>query len=114
MIVTLDDLKAHLRVSSDDENELIIGVGLAAQLQIENWIGRPIYASESDLPAESDPTYSPVQIVADATIIVAIKMLAYRIHEERGGEGGVTEEAVLPSSVRSLLSGVRVFNGGRS
>lgn len=112
MIVALPDLKLHLRVDPADteEDSIIAAFGRAAELQVRNWIGRPIYASAVDLPAPGAPGYDRYQIVADEAITVAVKMLAERMYEDRGGEGGTSEDAVPPVTVRALLSGYRVFH----
>lgn len=110
MIVSLADLKLHLRVDHGEEDNLISSYGLAAELQVQNWIGRPIYAASGDLPLETDASYSPYQMVADPAIIVAIKQLADRMYRQRGGEGDGQSDAVPPWTVRDLLSGYRVFS----
>lgn len=109
MIVALADLKLHLRVDHDAEDLLIANIGLAAELRVRNWIGRPIYASTEDLPPVTDPLYNRYQMVADAAIIVAIMQLADRMYEQRGGDGGSQDDAIPPWTVRDLLSGYRVF-----
>lgn len=109
MIIDLAEMKQHLRVDGDDEDLTISAISEAAQSQVANWIGRPIYARLEDLPAEGDPEYDRFQMVADSGIRVAIKMLADRIYLHRGGEGGAAEDAVPPMTIRALLSGYRVF-----
>lgn len=109
MIIDLAEMKQHLRVDGDDEDLTISAINEAAQSQVANWIGRPIYAGPDDMPAEGDPGYDRFQIVADSAVRVAIKMLANRMYTHRGGEGGSAEDAVPPMTVRGLLSGYRVF-----
>lgn len=109
MIVELTDLKAHLRVDYPDEDELIIALGEAAEQEVRNWIGRPIYASPAELPAEGDPDYRRLQMVADRTIVVAIKMIVDLNYRNREGSGGSDDDAAPPRSVRSLLAGHRCF-----
>ncbi|MFC3568403.1 head-tail connector protein [Paracoccus simplex] len=109
MIVPLADLKAHLRVDHDAEDWLIANIGLAAELRVRNWIGRPIYAATEDLPPATDPRYSRYQMVADQAIIVAIMQMADRMYQQRSGEGDSSGDAVPPWTVRDLLSGYRVF-----
>ena len=109
MIIDLAEMKQHLRVDGDDEDLTISAISEAAQTQVANWIGRPIYARPDDLPAEGDPAYDRYQIVADNAVRVAIKMLADRMYTHRGGEGGSAEDAVPPMTVRGVLSGYRVF-----
>ncbi|QFQ87321.1 hypothetical protein F8A10_07720 [Paracoccus kondratievae] len=112
MIVSLADLKAHLRVdpSNTEEDAVIAAIGRAAELQVQAWIGRPIYASAGYLPAMGAAGYNPDQIVADEAIRVAIKMLAERMYQVRGGEDGTAEDAVPPLTVRALLSSYRLFH----
>ncbi|SEN90626.1 uncharacterized phage protein (possible DNA packaging) [Paracoccus alcaliphilus] len=109
MIIDLAEMKQHLRVDGDDEDPTISAINEAAQSQVANWIGRPIYGHPDDMPAEDDPGYDRFQIVADSAVRVAIKMLAERMYTNRGGEGGSAEDAVPPMTVRALLSGYRVF-----
>ncbi|QFG35316.1 gp6-like head-tail connector protein [Paracoccus pantotrophus] len=110
MIVPLPDLKDYLRVRRDHEDETIAAIGESAELQVRNWIGRPIYASLADMPLPGAPGYSQYQMVADRAIMVAIMMLAERTYWQRGGEGGASEDAVPPATVRAILSGYRVFH----
>lgn len=110
MIVGLSELKAHLRVDSDDENSLITAFGEAAEQQVRDYIGRPIYASAADMPAPGAIGYDAHQMVADRAVTVSIMMIADRLYRERGGEGGSNEDAVPPASVRALLAGHRVFS----
>ncbi|AZV00396.1 head-tail connector [Paracoccus phage vB_PthS_Pthi1] len=109
MIVPLADLKVHLRVDHDAEDWLITNIGLAAELRVRNWIGRPIYAAAEDLPPATDPRYNRYQMVAGEAIIVAIMQLADRMYQQRSGEGDSQGDAVPPRTVRDLLSGYRVF-----
>lgn len=110
MIVELADLKMHLRVDSADEDRLIQSLGDAAELQIANWIGRPIYASSADLPGADDLKFDSNQIVANAAIIVAIKMTVDALYKNREGDGDTVSDAVPSTTVRALLSGYRVFS----
>lgn len=110
MIVSLLDLKSHLRVDFDDDDGVISSLAQAAELEISNWIGRPIYASTATLPLPADPQYSPVQIVATPAVLVAVKIMVSRMYENLSGEGNSSDDAVPLTSVRSLLSGLRVFH----
>lgn len=110
MIVGLTELKAHLRVDSDDEDMQIAIFGEAAEQQVRDWIGRPIYASAANMPALGAIGYDAHQMVADRAIVVSIMMIAERLYRERGGEGGAGEDAAPPASVRALLAGHRVFS----
>jgi len=115
MIVGLPELKRHLRLIVDDddddgsEDDVIAAISRAAEHQVSNWIGRPIYAAPADLPAAGSPDYAPGQIVADDAIRVSIKMLAARLYRFRDGEGSGADDAVPPASVRAMLSAHRVF-----
>ena len=97
-------------MDSNDEDLLIATFGEAAEQQVRNWIGRPIYASAADMPAPGAIGYDAHQMVADHTVIVSIMMIAERLYRERGGEGGAGEDAAPPASVRALLAGHRVFS----
>lgn len=110
MIVGLAELKAHLRVDSDDENLLVQTFGEAAEQQVRNWLGRPIYQRVSHMPAPGALAYDPHQMVADRAVVVAIMMIADALYHNRGGAGGSSEDAVPPASVRALLAGHRVFS----
>lgn len=109
MILDLADLKAHLKIDGDEEDALVEVYGLAAEAVLANWIGRPFYRAQSDLPAIGAPGYDPYQIVADAVIRQAIMMLADRIHTFRNGGGAEGSNAVPPVPVQAIVSGYRVF-----
>ena len=109
MIVSLPELKSHLRVGGDDFDADIQSYSDAAEARVRNWIGRPIYAVGDPLPVSGSPEYDPYQIVADGAIIVAIKMLVFQMFWNRGGSEGSQNDAVPSQGVRDLLSGYRVF-----
>lgn len=111
MIVDLADLKLHLRVDGDDEDFIIAAYGQAADARVSSWIGRPIYAVVSDMPAVGQAGYDTYQMVADQAIRVAImKMVALMYGPERDGSGNSMDDAVPPRDIRDLLSGYRVFH----
>ena len=110
MIVGLADLRRHLRVDDDEQDDLIIAYEGAAAQQVSHWIGRPVYGPEDVMPGPDDDRYHPSQMRADATIRVAIMQLVDRMFEDRHGEGGASEDAVPPMSVRAVLAPHRVFD----
>lgn len=109
MILDLADLKAHLKVDGDNEDALVEIYALAAEAMLANWIGRPIYRTQADLPALGALGYDQYQLVADAAISLAILMLADRMYNSRDGDGAAGPDAVPPVAVQALLSGYRVF-----
>ena len=109
MIVGLDELKAHLRVDSNDENLLIQTFGEAAEQQVRHWLGRPLYSRATEMPAIGAPGYDRHQMVADRAVVVSIMMIADALYNNRGGAGSAEGDAVPPASVRALLAGHRVF-----
>lgn len=110
MIVGLPELKQHLRIDGDDEDDVVLSLGMAAEQMIRSWLGRPVYADDQDMPLPDDPAYHPNQMRADNAVKVAIKMMTLRMHDpDRAGGGSVSEDAVPPLAVRALLSGHRVF-----
>ncbi|MTH61439.1 head-tail connector protein [Paracoccus litorisediminis] len=113
MIVDLLELKGHLRVDpgNHDEDDDIESYGLAAEVQVQHWLGRPIYATAVEMPASGSSLFDPYQMVADQAVKVAIKQLVGRFYgPDREAAGSTAEDAVLPASVRSLLAGHRVFH----
>lgn len=114
MIVGLTELKAHLRVDSDDEDLQIAIFGEAAEQQVRDYLGRPIYRDAAAMPVAGATDYHPYQMAADRAIEVSIMMIAERLYRERGGEGGAEESAVPPASVRAMLAGYRVFSSDTS
>ncbi|WP_052714501.1 head-tail connector protein [Paracoccus sp. S4493] len=120
MIVGLPELKGHLRTdpNSTHEDALIAAYAEAAEQQIINWIGRPVYATEAELPAIGAPGYDPEQIVAPAAVRVAVLMMTDRFYTNRGaatsvthgGDGVSSDDAVPPPGVRALLAGLRVYS----
>ena len=110
MITSLPELKEHLRVVGNDEDDVIASYAEAVEDQLSNWLGRPVYKNVDDLPALDDPAYTATQIVAPRAFLVCVMQLVTRIYEDRGGEGGGVDDAVPPASVRAMLSGYRVFS----
>lgn len=111
MIVGLTDLKAHLRVDSDDEDKQIAIFGEAAEQQVRDYLGRPIYRDAAAMPVAGATDYHPYQMVADRAIAVSIMMIADALYNNRGGVGTAEGDAVPPASVRALLAGHRAFSG---
>jgi uncharacterized phiE125 gp8 family phage protein len=73
--VSLPDLKAHLRVDSDDEDTLIESYGLAATAAVERWTQRIIVQREAVLalqclPERKTPIELPGGAVASVTAMV--------------------------------------------
>lgn len=112
MIVGLPEMKEHLRVDSDDEDSTIMALTRAAEVQVRNWLDRPIYAGKADMPAPDEEGYDVAQIQADEAIKVAIKLLTDRLYNNRSGDGGSSDDAVPPLGVRALLAGHRLFAKG--
>lgn len=110
MIVGRADLKRHLRVDDDEQDDLITAYEGAAAQQVSHWIGRPVYGPDDVMPAPGADGYNPYQMRADNTIRVAIMQLVDRMFEDRHGEGGASEDAVPPMSVRAILAAHRVFD----
>lgn len=109
MITDLPDLKRHLRVDHDDEDRVIAAYALAAEQQVQSWLGRPIYARAEDMPTPTAAGFNRYQMVAPEAVKVAIYQMADRMYHDRGGDGGPDAAAVPPMSVRGLLSDYRVF-----
>lgn len=110
MIVDLPELKRHLRVDGDEEDSLITTYGSAASKRVQQWLGRPVYARSEDMPPIGEPGYDTYQMVADDAIRVAVLQYVDRMWNDRSGEGGASDDATPPRSIRELLSGHRVFS----
>nr|WP_280517674.1 head-tail connector protein [Falsirhodobacter halotolerans] len=103
-------MKTHCRIDHDAEDMVLFAYAEAAQAQIEHWIGRRVYARASDLPPAGSPSHDPYQLVADASITVAVLMLVGRMYDdERTGGANVGFNATPPAAVQSILAGYRVF-----
>lgn len=63
LYLTIDDLKQHLRIDGDDEDELLEEYLETAQDDAETYMRRPIYsANPDDNPVTDDPDKIPPQI----------------------------------------------------
>lgn len=112
MIVGLPELKRHLRIELDvdEEDQLIASYGEAAATRVMQWIGRPVYATAAEMLQEGEPGYDRFQMVADQAIRVAImKMVAQMYGPERAGNGAPDDDAVPSRDIRDLLSGHRIM-----
>lgn len=92
--VSLDLLKAHLRVSHDDEDVLIDQTLCAAQRAIEGRIGARIGQGEGEQPLEPD-------------LASAILLWAGHLYEHREAVVTGTIATALPLTVDSLISPYR-------
>lgn len=75
-IVTLPDLKEHLRVTSNDEDAYITGLGVAATYAVERWTQRLLTVRAAtlkltDLPSGQCPIELPGGAVASVTSVTA-------------------------------------------
>lgn len=109
MIVSLSELKRHLRVDGNEDDDLIVSYAEAVEDQLSNWLGRPVYKSVVDLPGLADPAYISTQIIAPRAFHVCVMTLVARHYDDRSGQGGGSDDAAPPASVRALLAGHRVF-----
>lgn len=113
MIVGLFDLKRHLRVELevDEEDSLIAAYADAAATRVMQWIGRPVYATAAEMPEEGEPGFDRYQMVADLSIRVSImKMVAQMYGPDRASVGGSDGDAVPSRDIRDLLSGHRIMH----
>lgn len=75
-IVTLSDLKAHLRVTADDEDAYIQGIGIAATAAVEKSVQRLLTVRAATLnltclPSGQTPIELPGGTVASVTSVTA-------------------------------------------
>lgn len=97
-IVELDDMKAHLGVTSDEDDVLIDGKIKAAQAHIERLLGFKI------------AIMFPDEIPAD--LIEAVRQLTAHFYENREATlVGVTAQ-VLPLGVADIVAEHRIYTYG--
>lgn len=75
-IVSLVDLKDHLRVTGNDEDAYITGIGIAATYAVERWTQRLLTVRAAtlkltDLPCSQEPIELPGGTVASVTSVIA-------------------------------------------
>lgn len=75
-VVSLDNIKNHLRVSSDDENDYVTDIVTAATYAVERWTQRLLTVRTAtlrltDLPGAREPIELPGGAVASLTSVTA-------------------------------------------
>jgi len=120
--LSLDDIKAHLRVTHDDEDALITGLMVAARQTIEARAGLALMAQSWRLSCDIVPSetvhlpLTPVQSVNDVSIITAagdVLSIADHLYEVAAGSlGRVRRVGIWPKPGVSI-DGVRIdFTAG--
>lgn len=75
-VVSLADLKDHLRITGDDESAYLTGLSMAATYAVEQWTQRlltvrGVTLSLTDLPCAQEPIELPGGVVASLTSVTA-------------------------------------------
>jgi uncharacterized phage protein (predicted DNA packaging) len=103
-LITLDDVKRHLRVDYADDDVLIAGYLAAAEDVIGNYLDRKLYAEGATVPDDD-----PDGIVLPSAVRSAIYLLTGHLFENRESVVIGKTAIDLPMAVRFLLAPYRVW-----
>lgn len=112
MIVTLSELKLHLRVDSTAEDTLITYYSNAAKERIESFLNRSVYETQADLDA--DLTAPDSAMVANDSIKCAIMLMTGHLYKNRESTVDSTKTGAtleMPMGVKFFLYPYRVEVG---
>lgn len=109
MLVDLDTLKMHLRVLHSHQDNLITAYAAAAERRVSDYIDRPIYPTEDEIPQRDDPRYDAYAISVVPEVVTSIMLLVELSWTGRDGEGMPDNVIGLPRPVAQMLSGLRVW-----
>ena len=77
MAVTLDEAKAHLRVSGTDQDTLITAYTQAAINNVEGWLGRALIDQTWDLYLDAFPSNADLEIEIPKPPLIEVLQIAY-------------------------------------
>ncbi|HAS6480589.1 head-tail connector protein [Vibrio splendidus] len=107
MLLTLDEIKHQCRLDNDftDEDSQLTLYAKAAQRNIENTIGRKLYATANDVP-EGVPWFATLDEGEDIKLALLLLVSHYYANRE-----ATTTESLrqIPLGVRELLAPWRVI-----
>ncbi|EDX5691436.1 phage gp6-like head-tail connector protein [Salmonella enterica] len=103
MLLSMDEIKAQLRLDEDftDEDSLLALLGQAVQSRTENFLNRRLYATAADIP-EDDPD----GLVIPDEVRLALLLLVTHFYENRSTVTEV-EKVELPMSFSWLVGPYR-------
>lgn len=103
MLLSMDEIKAQLRLDEDftDEDSLLALLGQAVQSRTENFLNRRLYATAADIP-EDDPD----GLVIPDKVRLALLLLVTHFYENRSTVTEV-EKVELPMSFNWLVGPYR-------
>ncbi len=117
-MLELDIIKQHVQLELDfvEDDTLLDTYSTAARRLIENRIGRTLYATQGEIPTETDPVTGEVTatdedaLVLDDDITTAMLLLIGHWYANRESVvvGSITSE--LPMAVNSLILPYRHFH----
>ncbi|WP_343530280.1 head-tail connector protein [Yokenella regensburgei] len=103
MLLSMEDIKAQLRLDDDfsDEDTLLTLLGKAAQSRTENYLNRRLYEKPQDIPPDD-----PDGLVMSDEVKLAMLMLVSHFYENRSAVTEV-EKLELPMSFNWLVGPYR-------
>lgn len=108
-LLTLDQVKGHLRVGFDDDDAEITIYRDASENAVVEYLDRPVYLTAEEIPAVDAEGYDAYAMVLTPAITGAILLLIGDFYEHREADPKLDGNAVLPRAVRSLLAPWRVW-----
>lgn len=83
MIVTLDELKQHLRIEEDDENEYLLGLIRQAQTAAEDFCRVSFEEDPTDATSDTDDDGESTEVTAPEPVRLAVLLMASFYFENR-------------------------------
>lgn len=113
MIVSLSELKLHLRVDGSTEDTLITYYAQAAEERVASFLNRQVY--ETQLALDADVNATDTAMVANDSIKCAIMLLTGHLYKNREATVDASRTAAttleMPMGVKFFLYPYRVEIG---
>ena len=114
MLLTLAEIKAQCILEADDTSEdiLLTSYAMAASARLESELGRTVYATRSEIPAnDTDALALEEMRHGGEDLKLAMKLLIGHYYANRESTNEV-RQTIVPEGFRSLTSSYRLIHYG--